>query len=91
MATAKNTQTNAAATIEHGAAITKYANAKGIDTVTAGKQYRATLRRNFEIVSTNDPKMYGKSGKLKTHANDKRPWGPMKRSTLQELFPNVKF
>lgn len=75
--------------IEHSAAIAAYAQAKGIDTSSAGKLFRSRLRTNFAKVSKGDATHYGAKGTVKKQANDKRPWGTHSRTVLSELFPEV--
>lgn len=67
------------ATIEHSAAIAAYAKSKDIDTVRAGKQFRAVLRAN------NDK--YLKAGG-KAHEKN-APWPAHPRKALAALFPSV--
>lgn len=68
-----------AATIEHSAAIAAYAKSKDIDTVRAGKQFRAVLRANAA--------KYIKAGGKEHTPN--APWPAHPRKALATLFPSV--
>jgi hypothetical protein len=72
--------------IDHSAAIAQYATAKKIDTQRAGKLFRARLRSQFSEIAKLDPTHYGPKGSQKHDANDRRPWGDHKRSTLVAVF-----
>lgn len=59
----------------------------------ANKRLRARLRSNFATLAEIAPESYGKSGKIKEHANDRRPWGVVPvtfaRDVLKVEVPTV--
>lgn len=69
------------ATIEHSAAIAAYAASRNIDTARAGKLFRARLRSNVDVYTSNGGKAHEKGA----------PWGAHPRKALSAIFPNVKF
>lgn len=69
-----------AARVEHSAAIASYAKAKNIDTVRAGKMFRAKLRANVEVYRKN-----GGTAHVRGSA-----WGSHPRKALAAIFPDVK-
>jgi hypothetical protein len=66
--------------VEHSAAIASYAKAKNIDTVRAGKLFRAKLRANTEAYRKN-----GGTAHVRGSA-----WGSHPRKALAAIFPDVK-
>lgn len=71
--------------------IAAYARAKQVDVTTAGKLVRSRLRANFEVIAKADPSAYGKRGKVKNVANDRRPWGPIPAKAVGSIFPTLTF
>lgn len=49
------------------------------------KVVRGMLRRSFSDLAKAAPASYGSKGKIKTIANDRRPWGPIPASVAKNL------
>lgn len=65
-----------------------YAAQKNISTSDAGKVLRRKLRTTnvWHTLCEADPSQYGKDGKCKTDANDKRPWGTLPRTFVADVL-----
>lgn len=49
------------------------------------KVVRGMLRRSFDDLAKAAPASYGPKGKVKTVANDRRPWGPIPAAVAKAL------
>lgn len=93
MATAKTTRarkttTNAEEPITLGAVRVAFAQQKNISTADAGKILRRKLRSTnvWSALTEADPANYGKDGKVKNDANDRRPWGTLPRTFVRDVL-----
>jgi hypothetical protein len=50
------------------------------------KVVRGMLRRSFDDLTKAAPASYGPRGKVKTHHNDRRPWGAIPASVAKTLI-----
>lgn len=72
--------------VEFKNVIARYAKARKIDPVRAGKELRGKARREFATISKLDPAHFGPKGKHKESHNDGRPWVSVNARTAEFLL-----